>query len=55
MSDTAPYVTGSSGLVIDVSKLTDAEPAEIVGETEAGTPVSAATALRWCCADLLHP
>ncbi len=35
--------------VIDVTKLTDAKPAEIVGETEAGTPVTAATALRWCC------
>jgi hypothetical protein len=35
--------------VIDVSKLTDAKSGEIVGETEAGTPVPAATALRWCC------
>ena len=35
--------------VIDVTKLPDAKPAEIVGETEHGTPVSAATALRWCC------
>jgi hypothetical protein len=35
--------------VIDVTKLPDAKPAEIVGETEAGTPVTAQTALRWCC------
>ena len=35
--------------VIDVTELPDAKPAEIVGETEHGTPVSAATALRWCC------
>jgi hypothetical protein len=35
--------------VIDVSKLTGAKSGEIVGETEAGTPVPAATALRWCC------
>ena len=35
--------------VIDVTKLPGAKPAEIVGETEAGTPVTAQTALRWCC------
>jgi hypothetical protein len=35
--------------IIDITKLPDAKPAEIVGETEAGTPVPAATALRWCC------
>ncbi len=35
--------------IIDITRLTDAEPAEIVGETEAGMPVSAATARRWCC------
>ena len=35
--------------VIDITKLPDAKPAEIVGETEAGTPVTAQTALRWCC------
>jgi len=35
--------------IIDVTKLPHATPAEIVGETEAGTPVPAATALRWCC------
>ena len=35
--------------IIDVTRLPDAEPAEIVGETEAGMPVTAATALRWCC------
>ncbi len=35
--------------IIDITKLPDAKPAEIVGETEHGTPVTAATALRWCC------
>ena len=35
--------------IIDVTELPDAEPAEIVGETEHGMPVPAATALRWCC------
>ena len=35
--------------IIDVTKLPDAKPAEIVGETEHGMPVPAATALRWCC------
>ena len=35
--------------IIDITKLPDAKPAEIVGETEHGMPVPAATALRWCC------
>ncbi len=35
--------------IIDITKLPHAQPAEIVGETEHGTPVPAATALRWCC------
>ena len=35
--------------IIDLTKLPHATPAEIVGETEHGTPVTAQTALRWCC------
>jgi hypothetical protein len=35
--------------IIDITKLPDAKSGEIVGETEAGTAVTAQTALRWCC------
>jgi hypothetical protein len=35
--------------IIDITRLPDATSGEIVGETEAGTPVTAQTARRWCC------